>query len=918
MAVPEQTPYKEYTANGVTTVFPLEFDVLQQDHLIVFIDDVEPSTGSWSLDSVNDTVIFNVPPASGSIIKIRRDTPLQRTTDYSTYNNSFRADPVNLDFDNIWRKLQELGFTGDTTLGQLFEEIQNRESANQLINENLVSILNDLENEIFNREQAIGITDSRLRAYVQNLMLTAIDIGSINALATTTVESIEGMLDLTVWDGRTVEVKDNQGGTFVYDPSRILEYDGGTIFYGWQRINFDVITFNMFGADNTGTVAVDSKILAAFNASRLLKKPIHNFSGKYKLSGSDIIQVAETTLLDGSEFIPTSSYTGYFVIQRETEINIYDESSAIVQLIKTGGTLLEGACKWGVISSDKTLNDQYLTIYSTQPMFVYRGNLQTRFMMNRCLKNGQMKSPLFYDLDLSTINKIKAQKVHDYPIIVSGFCFDETNTNSTNLLKGLSTNSVYVRNLRYKDYSESRTAIQTRLSILDCHNFYIDTINTSNVYINNNSDSSYTVFAGECYELVLDKIVSDGTGWGAIGFNNCQRVEFKNSQLNRIDFHLPFHEWLKIDNCTIGNWGILVTSMGDLYVINSRCLQRDAYNNSGIIRSRSDTGGFCNGDLFWINSTIDGYTPITMPLISCQGSFTPPAGSPVRSEIFTNVYIDGLKKRSKTPFLTGLISTPTTIASVENKLPKRIEVRGFVTEVDEQALNLNFSRFSNRAEGVVVEYHDCKINNLQFNDMNAVGTPVEILLDNVRGIDRTVRTSLTVTANAEVNINNSKLMKYREYSGGWSPFLPIVRFNGGLLHNTVDTTYFDVQNPSKDRIVAVGTDFRPGNQSQFLADLLYFTPKSCTFNNARYMPLFTGDGTGSTYSFTLAAYGSIRILVRTGFDGGGNYVEQQKDIWIAGAGVYNLQVGTVTVTIASNVATITVNATSLRIVGLIS
>ncbi|ENU07736.1 hypothetical protein [Acinetobacter calcoaceticus] len=882
-----------YVGNGVNTRFDFTFRAFQQedsDGVSVRVRigsefelmDRSKYNVNINPDNMGGYVLFNDPPNSETYFYVSGDTSLDQLLDITNYDN-FYPDALEKALDKLTAILQEWS----SALGL----------------------------ESVSRKEALNILQSNVYAMLEE----AIANGTVSALAITTVDTVDGLLDLNTWAGRTVEVLDFlQNGKFKFNPARENEYDGGTIFFGWERIDFDTINFNMFGADRLGVEPVDSKILAAFNASRLLKKPIHNFSGKYKLSGSDIIQVAETTLLDGSEFVPTSEYSGYFVIQRETEINIYEESSAIVQLIKTGGILHEGDCKWGVIANDKTLNDQYLTIYSTQPMFVYRGNLQTRFMMNRCLKNGQMKSPLFYDLDLSTINKIKAQKIHDYPIIVSGFCFDETNTNSTNLLKGLSTNSVYVRNLRYKDYSESRTAIQTRLSILDCHNFYIDTINTSSVYINNNSDSSYTVFAGECYELVLDKIVSDGTGWGAIGFNNCQRVEFKNSQLNRIDFHLPCHEWLKIESCTIGNWGILVTMMGDLYVINTRCLQRDAYNNSGIIRSRSDTGGFCNGDLFWINSTIDGYTPITMPLISCQGSFTPPAGSPVRAEIFTNVYIDGLKKRSKTPFLTGLISTPTTIASVENKLPKRIEVKGFVTEVDEQALNLNFSRFSNRTEGVVVEYHNVKINNLQFNDMNAVGTPVEILLDNVRGIDRSVRTSLTVTANAEVNINNSKLMKYREYSGGWSPFLPIVRFNGGLLHNPIDTTYFDVQNPSKDRIVAVGTDFRPGNQSQFLADLLYFTPKSCTFNNARYMPLFTGDGTGSTYSFTLAAYGSIRILVRTGFDGGANYVEQQKDIWIAGAGVYNLQVGTVTVTIASNVATITVDATSLRIVGLIS
>ena len=109
MAVPEQTPYKEYTANGITKIFPLEFDVLEQDHLIVLVNDLEPSVGSWSLDALNDTVVFVIPPANGANIKIRRDTPMSRSTDYQTYNNSFRPEPVNKDLDNIWRKLQEMG-----------------------------------------------------------------------------------------------------------------------------------------------------------------------------------------------------------------------------------------------------------------------------------------------------------------------------------------------------------------------------------------------------------------------------------------------------------------------------------------------------------------------------------------------------------------------------------------------------------------------------------------------------------------------------------------------------------------------------------------------------------------------------------------------------------------------------------------
>ena len=41
MAVSEQTPYIEYTANGTTTSFALNFDCNNQDHLIVLVDDVD-------------------------------------------------------------------------------------------------------------------------------------------------------------------------------------------------------------------------------------------------------------------------------------------------------------------------------------------------------------------------------------------------------------------------------------------------------------------------------------------------------------------------------------------------------------------------------------------------------------------------------------------------------------------------------------------------------------------------------------------------------------------------------------------------------------------------------------------------------------------------------------------------------------
>lgn len=105
MTVSNQTPYVEYTANGSTTNFALTFDCDNADNLIVKVNDVE-AIGTWTLQG--STVVFIAAPIANSIVSIERDTPLERTSNYQTYDDSFSPKPVNKDFDSIWWKLQEL------------------------------------------------------------------------------------------------------------------------------------------------------------------------------------------------------------------------------------------------------------------------------------------------------------------------------------------------------------------------------------------------------------------------------------------------------------------------------------------------------------------------------------------------------------------------------------------------------------------------------------------------------------------------------------------------------------------------------------------------------------------------------------------------------------------------------------------
>lgn len=114
MAVQPQTPYKEYIANGVTTVFALGFDCKDKANLIIMIDGVIPDSGSWSLSS--NTVTFAVAPLNQKKVSFKRNTPFKRTISYQSYDNSFRPDAVNNDFDLIWYALQENQFALDISV----------------------------------------------------------------------------------------------------------------------------------------------------------------------------------------------------------------------------------------------------------------------------------------------------------------------------------------------------------------------------------------------------------------------------------------------------------------------------------------------------------------------------------------------------------------------------------------------------------------------------------------------------------------------------------------------------------------------------------------------------------------------------------------------------------------------------------
>ncbi|WP_435718232.1 hypothetical protein [Acinetobacter baumannii] len=124
MSVPEQIPYVGYVANGQTTEFPITFDLHDPEYLIVTMNKEIPVVGTYAVDMNALKVVFATAPTDGTQVELYRETELNRDTNYQKYDNSFRPEAVNYDFDKIWHVLQEQDMIDAELLARLKAEIE--------------------------------------------------------------------------------------------------------------------------------------------------------------------------------------------------------------------------------------------------------------------------------------------------------------------------------------------------------------------------------------------------------------------------------------------------------------------------------------------------------------------------------------------------------------------------------------------------------------------------------------------------------------------------------------------------------------------------------------------------------------------------------------------------------------------------
>lgn len=101
-----------YEGDGSTTTFPLGFGFIDPSHIQVRIDGTTTTTG---LELVNDSIVFDTPPAADTDIRINRQTPRQlseREVDFRSWGQ-ITEDQMDLNQRQIWYLIQEGFETND-------------------------------------------------------------------------------------------------------------------------------------------------------------------------------------------------------------------------------------------------------------------------------------------------------------------------------------------------------------------------------------------------------------------------------------------------------------------------------------------------------------------------------------------------------------------------------------------------------------------------------------------------------------------------------------------------------------------------------------------------------------------------------------------------------------------------------------
>jgi len=177
MAVNNISPVASYIANGITNEFSYSFKIIKNTDVKLYIDNVEKNYSTdYTVDILTSILSTNTIPANNSVIRLQRDTSLNRETDYAE-GGGLSSSTLDSDLDKIVLLIQDQYTQSLTTdLGSDNYNVDN----NNIINVALPINNNDAANKVYVDGTTLIITD-HIADLVNPHGVTKAQVGLLNA-----------------------------------------------------------------------------------------------------------------------------------------------------------------------------------------------------------------------------------------------------------------------------------------------------------------------------------------------------------------------------------------------------------------------------------------------------------------------------------------------------------------------------------------------------------------------------------------------------------------------------------------------------------------------------------------------------------------------------------------------------------------
>lgn len=448
----------------------------------------------------------------------------------------------------------------------------------------------------------------------------ATDVGFITS-GTTAASFANDVTHFVLMDGDTLRQnlgssEEGMGGSLV------TLQNGGNV----QHLQ-NFLSLDMFGVDNTGMTDVhDALKIVAAKANELGMRVVQR-GGTYRLgkgdgSGSIVfnygLEMPECKLIIDSTF---TTYDG-FTFTNPVAPTVYDSSSALVGLINASTSLVAQSAVINGLVNNTDYDGQTLFMRS-EATKLYKARGEDVYWLHACRLShyGRMDNTFKYSTAsvaevITMPGRNAITEVH-----LPDLDFSE-NVGALQVFHFKYCTGYRIKGGRVKLRNANNTHQTAIVSIQYSDDVEVDAFSDVHPqYGWNGATTGQTIYTNYTFNFYMVKNFrmkncnAQGYGWGVVGGGYAWGLYFYNCDLNRYDLHEAAFDYVLIDKCRIGNYGVVGTFCCSLWIRDSKFvfgnLTQPEIANSNyqrcLVGSRPDYGGWADGNLYIENCEVDGY-----------------------------------------------------------------------------------------------------------------------------------------------------------------------------------------------------------------------------------------------------------------------------------------------------------------------